>query len=90
MFYSQLLLAKRGPLGRLWLAAHGMNKGLNKREIATTDIRQAAGACAAAAGATGVWGPAGGQPAWSMGRPGGCAARLAAGCSTGRPARVRR
>lgn len=49
MFYSQLLLAKRGPLGRLWMAAHNTqaNKGLNKAAITQTDIKTAAGAFAA-------------------------------------------
>lgn len=42
MFYSHLLLAKRGPLGKLWLAAHGWGKGLSKQAIAQTNIKQAA------------------------------------------------
>ena len=38
MFYSQLILAKKGPLGRIWLAAH-FHKKLNKKEIFSTSIR---------------------------------------------------
>jgi hypothetical protein len=32
MFYSSLILAKKGPLGKIWLAAH-MDKKLRKGEI---------------------------------------------------------
>jgi cohesin complex subunit SCC1 len=42
MFYSQLLLAKKGPLARLWLAAHWDRK-LTKATIIQTDIKVAAG-----------------------------------------------
>lgn len=42
MFYSQLLLSKKGPLARLWTAAHWDRK-LNKAAIAQTDIKAAAG-----------------------------------------------
>ena len=38
MFYSQLILAKKGPLGRIWLAAH-FHKKLNKKEIFSTSIQ---------------------------------------------------
>lgn len=44
MFFSNVLLAKRGPLGKLWLAAHGMSKGMPKATIAQTNIKAAAGA----------------------------------------------
>ncbi|CAH0521831.1 unnamed protein product [Peronospora belbahrii] len=37
MFYSQIILAKKGPLGKIWLAAH-WDKKLNKQQIFTTDI----------------------------------------------------
>jgi cohesin complex subunit SCC1 len=39
MFYSQLILAKKGPLGKIWLAAH-FKKKLNKKQIYTTSIQQ--------------------------------------------------
>eukprot|EP00742_Colponemidia_sp_Colp-10_P004357 GILJ01004649.1.p1 GENE.GILJ01004649.1~~GILJ01004649.1.p1 ORF type:complete len:570 (-),score=150.44 GILJ01004649.1:162-1871(-) len=39
MFYSQLVLAKKGPLGKLWLAAH-WDKKLSKAQIFNTDIMQ--------------------------------------------------
>ncbi|TDH65952.1 uncharacterized protein CCR75_002645 [Bremia lactucae] len=38
MFYSQIILAKKGPLGKIWLAAH-WDKKLNKQQIFTADIR---------------------------------------------------
>lgn len=37
MFYSQLLLSRKGPLGKIWLAAHN-DKKLTKTHIFTTDI----------------------------------------------------
>jgi len=37
MFYSQYVLAKKGPLGKIWLAAH-MEKKLPKVQIMATDI----------------------------------------------------
>ncbi|KAG7382174.1 Double-strand-break repair protein rad21 [Phytophthora pseudosyringae] len=37
MFYSQIILAKKGPLGKIWLAAH-WDKKLNKKQIFTADI----------------------------------------------------
>ncbi|DBA00258.1 TPA: hypothetical protein N0F65_007902 [Lagenidium giganteum] len=37
MFYSQIILAKKGPLGKIWLAAH-WDKKLNKQQIFTADI----------------------------------------------------
>ncbi len=37
MFYSQIILARKGPLGKIWLAAH-YDKKLNKAQIFTTDI----------------------------------------------------
>jgi hypothetical protein len=43
MFYSQLLLAKKGPLGKVWLAAH-WEKKLNKQAILQTDIKATVGA----------------------------------------------
>lgn len=42
MFYSQLVLAKKGPLGKVWLAAHWDRK-LTKNQIMGTDISQTAG-----------------------------------------------
>lgn len=38
MFYSQIVLAKKGPLGKIWLAAH-WDKKLNKQQIFTADIQ---------------------------------------------------
>ena len=43
MFYSQLLLAKKGPLSKVWLAAH-WEKKLNKAAILSTDIKATVGA----------------------------------------------
>lgn len=43
MFYSQYLLAKKGPLGKIWLAAH-QEKKLSKQQIYATDIKQVVGA----------------------------------------------
>lgn len=37
MFYSQVILARKGPLGKIWLAAH-YDKKLTKAQIFTTDI----------------------------------------------------
>jgi len=37
MFYSQLVLAKKGPLGKIWLAAH-MEKKVPKLQIVQTNI----------------------------------------------------
>jgi cohesin complex subunit SCC1 len=38
MFYSQIILAKKGPLGKIWLAAH-WDKKLSKQQIFTADIQ---------------------------------------------------
>jgi hypothetical protein len=38
MFYSQYILAKKGPLGKIWIAAH-FEKKLTKHQIFATDIR---------------------------------------------------
>lgn len=37
MFYSQYILAKRGPLGTIWIAAH-LDRKLRKNQIAETDL----------------------------------------------------
>src|SRR5689334_7894180 len=42
MFYSQFVLAKKGALGRVWLAAHWDRK-LTKQQILITDIQRAVG-----------------------------------------------
>ena len=42
MFYSQLILAKKGPLGKIWLAAH-FKKKLNKKQIYSTSIKDSVG-----------------------------------------------
>lgn len=47
MFYSKLILAKKGTYGHIWLAAHSsfqMHQKLSKKEIFDTDIREAADA----------------------------------------------
>ncbi|RLO00651.1 hypothetical protein DYB28_001728 [Aphanomyces astaci] len=41
MFYSQLILAKKGPLGQVWLAAH-WDKKLTKATITAANVGQAA------------------------------------------------
>jgi hypothetical protein len=41
MFYSQLLLAKKGPLAKVWMAAH-WDKKLTKQAIVSADIRTSA------------------------------------------------
>lgn len=37
MFYSEYVLAKRGPLAKIWLAAH-WNKRLNRAQIQRADV----------------------------------------------------
>ncbi|KAF8650449.1 hypothetical protein AX16_005251 [Volvariella volvacea WC 439] len=39
MFYSEAILSRRGPLGRVWLAAH-MERKLSKTQTLQTDIEQ--------------------------------------------------
>eukprot|EP01138_Halocafeteria_seosinensis_P010567 gb/GECG01010790.1/.p1 GENE.gb/GECG01010790.1/~~gb/GECG01010790.1/.p1 ORF type:complete len:629 (+),score=119.97 gb/GECG01010790.1/:1-1887(+) len=39
MFYSQVILAKKGPLGKVWLAAH-WDKKLSKSQISEADIEK--------------------------------------------------
>jgi hypothetical protein len=49
MFYSQFILAKQGPLGTIWIAAHSTNATkLRKSQIADTDLP---GSCGARRGA---------------------------------------
>ncbi|KAJ7287591.1 Rec8 like protein-domain-containing protein [Mycena rebaudengoi] len=43
MFYSDTILARRGPLGKVWLAAH-MERKLSKTQTLQTDIEQSVGA----------------------------------------------
>jgi len=40
MFYSQIVLAKKGPLGKVWLAAHWGDKKLARPQIFAIDICQ--------------------------------------------------
>ena len=40
MFYSQIILAKKGPLAKVWLAAHWGDKKLARPQIFATDIAQ--------------------------------------------------
>ena len=39
MFYSQIILAKKGPLGKIWLAAHWDRK-ISKAQVFNTDISE--------------------------------------------------
>lgn len=39
MFYARFVLAKKGPLAKIWLAAHLEDK-LKRKMIAETDIEQ--------------------------------------------------
>ncbi|CAM9177555.1 unnamed protein product, partial [Ectocarpus fasciculatus] len=39
MFYSQVILARKGPLGKIWLAAH-WDKKLTKQNIFSCDISE--------------------------------------------------
>lgn len=43
MFYSQLLLSKKGPLGTIWIAAH-CYKRLKKEQVQQTNITSSVGA----------------------------------------------
>ena len=45
MFYSQIILAKKGPLGKIWLAAHWSEK-LTKIQVFATSIPTSVGSCA--------------------------------------------
>lgn len=40
MFYSQIILAKKGALSKVWLAAHWGDKKLGRPQIFSTDISQ--------------------------------------------------
>ncbi len=42
MFYSQFVLAKKGPLSRVWLAAH-WDKKLTKQEIFKINLQESVG-----------------------------------------------
>ena len=42
MFYSEFVLTKKGPLAKIWLAAH-WDKKLNKNQITETDIKDSVG-----------------------------------------------
>jgi hypothetical protein len=45
MFYSQDIVAKQGPLGTIWIAAHSANAAkLRKTQIADTDLPGSCGA----------------------------------------------
>ncbi|ELP93551.1 cohesin subunit rad21, putative [Entamoeba invadens IP1] len=45
MFYSQVVLTKKGPLAKVWIAAHWEGK-LTKQQILQVDLREAANAVA--------------------------------------------
>jgi hypothetical protein len=38
MFYEQIVLAKKGPLGVVWMAAHAMTKKLAKQQIVNANL----------------------------------------------------
>jgi cohesin complex subunit SCC1 len=42
MFYSQLILAKKGPLGTIWIAAH-LERKLRKNQVTETNISVSVG-----------------------------------------------
>lgn len=42
MFYSFQIIGKKGPLAKVWLAAH-WDKKLSKQQVAATDIRESVG-----------------------------------------------
>jgi len=42
MFYAQLILGKKGTLGKVWLAVHSEKK-LNRNIIFSTDVTKSAG-----------------------------------------------
>ena len=44
MFYAQLILGKKGTLGKVWLAVHSEKK-LNRNIIFSTDLTKSAGTC---------------------------------------------
>lgn len=44
MFYSAQILAKKGPLGTIWIAAHHDKKYLKKQQVSGTDILESCGA----------------------------------------------
>ena len=44
MFYSQFILAKKGPLGTIWIAAH-LERKLRKNQVTDTDIGVSVGRC---------------------------------------------
>jgi cohesin complex subunit SCC1 len=50
MFYSQLLLSKKGPLGVVWQAAH-LDRKMTRATIAATNIKEAVRCWARAVGA---------------------------------------
>jgi hypothetical protein len=43
-FYSEAILSRRGPLGKVWLAAH-MERKLSKTQTLQTDIEESVGLC---------------------------------------------
>lgn len=44
MFFSEFVLTKKGPLAKIWLAAHWERK-LTKSQITETDINNSVGSC---------------------------------------------
>ena len=45
MFYSTQILAKKGPLGTIWIAAH-LDRRLKRAQVFETNITDSVGACA--------------------------------------------
>ena len=50
MFFAPFILSKKGPLGRVWLAAH-WDKKLTKQMVTQTSIPKTAGVCCSGDGA---------------------------------------
>jgi cohesin complex subunit SCC1 len=44
MFYSTQILAKKGPLGTIWIAAH-LDRRLKRSQVFEADIASSVGAC---------------------------------------------
>jgi len=53
MFYASEILARKGPLSHVWLAAH-MDRKLSKSQIVNTSIPGAVGMFSLAASPTGL------------------------------------
>lgn len=45
MFYSAQILARKGPLGIVWIAAHHDKNYLKKQQVSGTNILDSCGEC---------------------------------------------